>query len=145
MLPLYAFLNIKEKQEVGSLAVEHCTAIAAKCWQKSKGEQSYRASAVIYTYRFTSWVVVLKRPSGRSVKRLLWSHLEKQKPNSSARLCMYSIHSQRPDWYERSVCYTLTYNTQGAWACRTSPVMETKSLIITLWYHMVSWPISLPA
>ena len=82
----------QENQEVGSLAVENCTAIAAKCWQKSKGEQSYRASAVIYTYRFMSWVVALKRPSGRSVKRLLWSHLEKQKPNSSVRLCIPLTH-----------------------------------------------------
>jgi len=31
MLSLYAFLNATEKkQEVGSLALEHCTAIAAK-------------------------------------------------------------------------------------------------------------------
>ena len=43
---------------------------------------------------------------------------------------VYCTHSQRPDWYERSVHYTCTYNTQGAWACRTSPVKETKSLIV---------------
>jgi len=63
--------------------------------RKSKGEESYRAFAVMYTYRFTSWVVALKRPSGSSVKQLLWSHLEKQKPNSSVRLCIALTHNDQ--------------------------------------------------
>jgi len=46
--------------------------------RKSKGEEPYRASAVIYTYRYLSWVVALKRPSGSSVKLLFLSRLEKQ-------------------------------------------------------------------
>jgi len=52
MLSLYAFLNIMgniKKQEVGSLALEHCTAIA-KDDRKNKGEESDTAFAVIYTY-----------------------------------------------------------------------------------------------
>jgi len=83
MLSLYAFLNITENiknQEVGSGRV------------KGKNDT---ASAVIYTYRLTSCVVALKRPSGSSVKRLLWSHLEKQKPNSSVRLCIPLTHSDQ--------------------------------------------------
>jgi len=37
MLSLYAFLNRTENikyQEVGSLALQHCTAIATKWWQE---------------------------------------------------------------------------------------------------------------
>ena len=63
--------------------------------RKSKGEESDTASAVIYTYRFTSWMVALKRPSGSSVKLLLLSHLEKQKPNSSVRLCIALTHKDQ--------------------------------------------------
>jgi len=105
--------------------------------RKSKGEQSYRASAVMYTYRSTSWVVALKRPSGSSVKRLLSSHLEKQETKQQCET-VYCTHSQRPDWYERSVHYTCMYNIQGAWACRALHVMQTKNLIVTLWCHMAS-------
>ena len=57
MLSLYAFLNITEnmkKQEVGSLAVEHCTAIVQPLQlnddRNSKGKESYRVSAVIYVH-----------------------------------------------------------------------------------------------
>ena len=72
MLSFYAFLNITENMknhEVGFLAMEHCT-LQLNDDRKSKGEESYRASAVIYTYKYLSWVVALKRPSGSSVKRL---------------------------------------------------------------------------
>jgi len=46
--------------------------------RKSKGEKSYRASAVIYTYRYLSWVVAFKKPPGSPVNWLSESHLEKQ-------------------------------------------------------------------
>ena len=78
----------------------------------TKGEESYRASAVIYTYSSKSWVVAFKRPSGSSVKLMSESHLEKQETKQQYET-MYCVHSQRPDWYERSVHYTRTYNIQG--------------------------------
>ena len=61
--------------------------------RKSKGEESYRASAVMYTYRNLSWVVALKKPSGSSVKRLLESHLEKQETKQQCET-VYCTHSQ---------------------------------------------------
>jgi len=73
--------------------------------RKSKGKESYRVSAVIYTYSSKSWVVALKRPSGSSVKWLLQSDLEKKKTKQQCET-VYSTHSQRPDWSERAVHYT---------------------------------------
>ena len=58
--------------------------------RKTKGEESYGASAVMYTYRFTSWVVALKRPSGSSVKLLLWSNLEKQETKQQCKTVYYT-------------------------------------------------------
>jgi len=75
--------------------------------------KNHTESAVIYTYRITSWVVALKRPPGSSVKRLLERYLEKQGTEQQCDT-VYCTHSQRPDWYERSVHYTCTYNIQGA-------------------------------
>ena len=56
--------------------------------RKSKGEESDTASVtvVIHTYRFLSWVVALKRPSGSSVNWLLSSHLENERPNKPVNL-----------------------------------------------------------
>ena len=79
--------------------------------RKSKGEESYKASAVIYTYSFTSWVVELKRPPGSSIKRLLESCLQKQETKQQCEI-VYCTHS---DWYERSIDYTYyIYNIQEA-------------------------------
>jgi len=79
---LFAEYNRKffQNREVGSRRV--------------KGK-NHTAFAVIYTYRLTSWVVALKRQSVSSVKRLLWSHLEKQNPNSSVRLCIALTHNDQ--------------------------------------------------
>ena len=62
--------------------------------RKTKGEESYRASAVMYTYRFTSWVVALKRPSGSSVKLLLLSTLEKQETKQQCETVYYTHKDQ---------------------------------------------------
>jgi len=95
--------------------------------RKSKGEESYRASAVMYTYRYLSWVVALKTPSGSSVKRLLESHLE-IKPSSN----VYCTHSQRPDWYERAVHYsqyTGSLSMQGVW-CNANQKPDCNSVML---------------
>ena len=74
MLSLYAFLNIKKISKTRKLALSLWSIVQPLQLnddRKSKGGESYRASAVVYTYRITSWVVALKRPPGSSVKRLL--------------------------------------------------------------------------
>jgi len=70
--------------------------------RKSKAKESYRASAVIYVHL---QVYELCGSTQKTIRKLCQTVVveppgEAGKPNSSVRLCMYSIHSPRPDWYE---------------------------------------------
>ena len=60
--------------------------------RKSKGEESDTASVAISTYRSSSWVVALKRPSGSCVNWLLPSHLEIERSNKPVNLYNASVH-----------------------------------------------------
>ena len=57
----------------------HCLHTASND-RKSKEEESDTASVVIHTYRNSSWVEVLKRPSGSTVNWLLLRTLENEGP-----------------------------------------------------------------
>ena len=90
-------------------------------------KESYRASAVIYTYRYLSWVVALKRPSGSSVKLLLESHLQKQETNH-VRLSNALTHEDQTGMRDLYIIHVHTIYRGPEHAGH----QQTKSLIVTL-------------
>ena len=95
--------------------------------RKSKGE-SYRASAVLYTYSSTSWVVALKRPSGSSVKLLLESHLEKQESKQQCGTVYYTHSKDQTGMRDLYITHAHTIY-RGP---EHEGHQQTKSLIVTL-------------
>ena len=122
MLSLCAFLNITENIKTMKLALllwSIVQTLQLNDDRKSKGKESYTASALIYTYIFSSCMIALKRPSGSSVKQLLASPLQKQETNH-VRLCSALTYKDQTGKRDLYIIYTCTYNIQGAWPCRAS-------------------------
>ena len=118
MFSLYAFVNITENIKTRKLALllwSIVQPLQLNDDRKSKGDESYRASAVIYTYILWSWVVALKIPTGSSVKLLLASPLQKQETKQQ---CDCVLHSLTKTRLVRDIYMYIQYT--GAWACRAS-------------------------